>query len=100
VNLNAVLRSPQIYVAAYGPLAFAYQKFIYGPFVANPSWFVVPIAVGQLAIGISLLTRLWIKAGLCGAMLFLLAITPLGVGSAFPCTLILIVGLVILYRKQ
>ena len=52
-NLFASLTMPAFYVETYGPSATPpYAAFITGPFAANPTLFVVPIAVGQLAIGI------------------------------------------------
>ena len=52
-NLFASLTMPAFYVATYGPVATPpYAAFIRGPFAANPALFVVPIATGQLAIGI------------------------------------------------
>ena len=52
-NLFASLSMPAFYVETYGPSAtLPYAAFITGPFAANPALFVVPIAVGQLAIGI------------------------------------------------
>ena len=40
------------------------------------------------------------KAGAVGAIIFLVAIAPLGVGSAFPCTVIMAIALYILIKKQ
>jgi hypothetical protein len=37
--------------------------------------------------------------GTIGATIFLLAIVPLGVGSGFPCTVIMAIALFILLRK-
>jgi hypothetical protein len=52
-NLFASLTMPAFYVETYGPSATPpYAAFIRGPFAANPALFVVPIAAGQLAIGI------------------------------------------------
>jgi hypothetical protein len=52
-NLFASLTMPAFYVETYGHVATPpYAAFITGPFAANPALFVVPIAAGQLAIGI------------------------------------------------
>jgi len=40
------------------------------------------------------------KLGCIGAMLFLIAILPLGIGAGFPCTAIMAVALFILFRKN
>lgn len=102
-NVVTVLRDPQAYVEGFGPLAIAlYQRFIYGPFAQNPGLFVLPIAVGQLAVGVLVLSRTSraVQIGLAGGILFLLAITPLGLGSAFPSPLLLAVALALLVRRS
>jgi len=64
----------------------AYREFILGWFGEHVAWVVLPIAVGQMAIAILLASRArnlrWL--GVVGAIVFLLAIAPLGVGSGFP----------------
>ena len=81
-NLFASLTMPAFYVETYGPSATPpYAAFITGPFAANPALFVVPIAVGQLAIGILAAgTGARVRLAMLGSMAFLLAIAPMGVG--------------------
>ncbi|HVG98849.1 MAG TPA: hypothetical protein VNK05_18215 [Chloroflexota bacterium] len=89
-NLFASLTMPAFYVETYGPLATPpYAAFITGPFAANPALFVVPIAVGQLAIGILATgTGRSVRLAMLGSMAFLLAIAPMGAGAAFPFSLV------------
>lgn len=94
-NILAVLRDPESYVTGYGELATGfYQPFIYGFFSENTLLIVLAIALGQFLIGLFLSVggRLF-DFGVIGAGVFFLAITPLGLGSAFPCTLVLAVAL-------
>jgi hypothetical protein len=99
-NLFASLTMPAFYVATYGPSATPpYAAFITGPFAANPALFVVPIAVGQLAIGILAAgTGARVRLAMLGVMAFLLAIAPMGVGSAFPFSVFVIWAAYLLYR--
>lgn len=99
-NLFASLTMPAFYVATYGPVATPpYAAFIAGPFAANPALFVVPIAVGQLAIGILATgTGRSVRLAMLGSMAFLLAIAPMGVGAAFPFSLFGILAAYLLLR--
>jgi hypothetical protein len=100
-NLFASLTMPQFYVETYGPAATPpYAAFIYGPFATNPALFVVPIAIGELAIG-TLATRTGkaLQLGMFGAMVFLLAIAPMGVGSAFPLSIFGMAAAYLLFRQ-
>ncbi|AKJ04157.1 DoxX-like protein [Archangium gephyra] len=103
VNLMFVLLSPGMYVEGFGPTAIPlYQEFIEGPFARNPALFVVPIALGQLLCGLWVLfgRGLWVRLGLVGCMVFLVAITGLGVGCAFPANLALAMGPALLLRHR
>ena len=90
--LNAVtaLRTPAAYVN-FADLAIApYARFIQGWFADHVRLVVLPIAAGQLAIGLLLATGgRALRCGVAGAVVFLLAIAPLGAGSAFPLSLFL-----------
>lgn len=100
-NAVTALSSPGIYTG-YAQYTFsaAYRAFISGYFAAHPAPFVLAIAVGQAGISIGMLAKGWLfRLGAAGGMVFLAAITPLGVGSAFPCTLIMGAGLWMLYRE-
>ncbi len=101
VNGITSLAHPEVY-RDYAPLALIaiYREFIRGFFWNHVAWFVFPIAVAQLAIAV-LLTRngIWMRLGTFGMCTFLLAIAPLGVGSAFPFSLIAIAAAVVMMRN-
>jgi len=100
-NWNYAMQSPQVYLE-YANLAFInlYKEFINGWFSKHIAACIGVIAVCQLLISISLLLKgVVFKIGIIGAIFFLLAIAPLGVGSAFPCTLIMATGLYVLLKR-
>jgi hypothetical protein len=86
-NATICLTEPWRYVeyAALTP-SNAYREFILGWFSQHVAAVVLPIAAGQLIIAVLLAVRSprlrWL--GVSGAILFLLAIAPLGIGSGFP----------------
>lgn len=94
-NLSTALNTPQVY-EDYAALAFLdlYVDFIRGWFSAHVVEAVSIIALGQALIAVAMAMKGWVfKVGAVGAILFLVAIGPLGVGSAFPCTLIMAVAM-------
>jgi hypothetical protein len=101
-NLFASLTMPAFYVATYGPVATPpYAAFISGPFATNPALFVVPIALGQLAIGILAAgTGARVRLAMAGSMVFLLAIAPMGVGAAFPFSIVGTAAAYLLFRRR
>ncbi len=86
----------------YADLTFLgfYKSFINGWFSRNTEWVVGFIAACQGMIAASMLLKGWVfKLGCAGAIIFLLAIAPLGVGSVFPCTITFAIALFILSGK-
>jgi len=102
-NIYTALSNPQIYVEAFGPSAVLsfYRNFIDGLFSRYTAVFVMLIGLGQMLSGFLLLmpTR-WFRFGVTGGIIFLIAIAPLGTGSAFPSTLLMALSLVLLWRKR
>lgn len=101
-NWTTVIKEPQAYLmyadSAVLPL---YKNFILGAFAQNPQAYVIPIAIGQILISLLLmLGRPLFTLGIIGGMIFLLAIMPLGLGSAFPATLIGAISLFLLSRQE
>ncbi len=97
--LNAVLAiaDPASYLG-FADLAVWpwYRAFIEGPFAAHAAWMVAAIALGQLVVaGLLMLARPWHTLGAAGAIVFLLAIAPLGLGSAFPSTVVMAAAVVL-----
>ena len=101
-NWNMAINNPQDYLS-YADLTFLpfYRSFILGWFKDHILLSVGLIATLQALIAISLLIKgRAYKSGVVGGILFLIAIIPLGVGSAFPCTALLAAGLVILRNED
>ena len=101
VNAWTALTSPTAYLGYAGfTVSDLYRGFILGLFGQHITPIVVGIAVGQACIAIALLRgRRWQKAGLAGAVVFLLAIVPLGIGAGAPATVIMALGAGVLWRK-
>jgi hypothetical protein len=101
-NWNMVINNPKDYLS-YADLTFLgiYKTFISGWFSDHIPLAVGFIATGQALIAVSLLTKGWIyKVGLISGIVFLIAIVPLGIGSAFPCTLLLAIALGLLGNQN
>ena len=97
VNTSTALTNPHAYVEGFGPFAaWGYRQFIYGPFASHTAAFVLAIAAGQFAVGI--LAFSGSRFGSLGAMVFLIAITPLGIGSGFPAPPIMAYAMWHLYK--
>ncbi len=99
VNAYTANTAPESYIT-YAPMAMPiYRTFINGWFAGHVQWMVSLIAIGQLTVAFLLSLRgFWFKLGALGGIIFLVSIAPLGVGSAFPCSLILAFSLYLLYR--
>jgi hypothetical protein len=99
-NWQTVSFTPQVYLD-YAELTFSdwYQQFIRGWFSRHIKLVVGFIATCQGLIALAMLLRGWLfKAGTIAGIIFLLAIAPLGVGAAFPCTLNMAVAMLLLLR--
>ena len=101
VNTHYALQSPEIYLE-YGkrtPVSI-YKEFIDGTFSHHIQWFVLVIATCQFLIFVGLLlTKIWTKLACLAGALFGLAIAPLGVGSAFPATVLMAISFLILAKN-
>jgi len=97
-NTLTVLSDPRVYLV-YGALtpSDTYRDFIQGWFSRHIQQMVLSIAVGQVALAMLLAradrTR---RLGVAGAVVFLLAIAPLGIGSAFPFSLTAVGSLLVM----
>ncbi|MFP4529629.1 MAG: hypothetical protein ACLFQX_13870 [Candidatus Kapaibacterium sp.] len=100
-NIYTARTQPGQYVEGFGEHAVGpYQDFIYGSFAEHASMLVILIGLGQIAVSFLLaFPRKSLVAGAIGGIVFLVAIAPLGIGSAFPSSLIMAAGLVILIRN-
>lgn len=102
LNFRIALRSPEVYLDFDELTIFHfYKSFIKGWFSGHIVPMITFIAGSQALIAISFLLKgLIYRVGLTGGIIFLVAIAPFGVGSAFPCTLIMAVALALLYRQD
>jgi hypothetical protein len=101
-NATISTKRPEVYLE-YADLALIgfYRDFILGWFRHNTQWVVQCVAVSQAFIAISMLLRgPVLKTGAILAIIFLVSIAPLGVGSAFPTTLIMAAAMFLILRKN
>lgn len=94
-NWHMALNDPRNYLGeAELALIPWYREFILGWFSRHITLMVGTIATCQAMIAGSMFLRNGLlKTGAAGAIIFLLAIAPLGVGSGFPCTVILAIAM-------
>ena len=100
-NAYTVTSDPQAYLMYSQWVVGPYKAFINGVFSSNLSLFIYSIATGQILVGIFLfLKRKFFLLGIFGGIFFLIAISPLGVGAAFPSTLLMAFSLILLYIEN
>ena len=101
-NVYNVINHPDSYLE-FGKTAklFFYRDFIFGDFRDNIIIYIIIIAVIQLMISFFLFTESFLtNYGFTGGIIFLVLIAPLGLGSAFPSTLLMALALYIIYAKR
>jgi hypothetical protein len=102
VNTVIAISHPRLYLT-YADVAAVplYVQFINGFFSRHITTIVLSIAIAQFIIGSLLIWKGALeKFALAGALIFLLAIAPLGAGSSFPCSLLLALACVLLMREK
>ena len=102
VNWRTAISQPEVYLD-YAMLAALpqYRDFILGFFARHITLVVCTIAIAQGAIAVLLLMRTpFPRVALVGAIVFLLAIAPLGVGSGFPATVIMAMAAGVVWRRD
>lgn len=101
VNAKTAMTTPWVY-QSYSDYAIPlYSRFILGPFDAITQPMVLSIAVGQAGIALSMfMKRRWFRAGCLGGIVFCLAIAPLGLGAAFPATVLMALAFYRLYKHE
>ena len=101
INWKMSMQSPENYVRASEVALAIYKSFITGWFSRHVLLFVGAIATAQVLIALSLLLKGTIyKIGVVGAIVFLVAITPLGIASAFPSTIVMAYAMIWLLKGQ
>lgn len=99
-NFRTALDAPWVYYD-YADYTFlpVYRWFILGPFTDITMPMILAIAVGQIGIAVTMLLKgSLFRWGCLGGLVFCVAIAPLGLGSAFPATLLMAAGFYRLYR--
>lgn len=101
-NWITALRHPQFYLE-YADVTFlnVYKKFIRGWFSRHTTEMVGFIAGCQAMIALSMLLKgRALKAGGIASIVFPLAIAPLGIGSAFPFSIIASLALYLILKNE
>ncbi len=83
VNIVTVIVNPQSYLAMGSNALIPFYRSVFSNIIAiNPVLFVLPVAAFQIACALLMLGKQKsVKLGLIGGILFLVAITPLGLES-------------------
>ena len=95
------ITEPEAYLM-YGGMAVleVYRNFITGFFSSHAQVIVLAIALGQLSVAALLCgDNRYLKMGVAGGVIFFVAISPLGVGSAFPASLVMAIAIVLMWRR-
>ena len=95
------ITDPNIY-QQYADMAVPlYRDFINGWF-SHYNYEVIPlIAIGQFLIAVGMILKNdWVKFACIGAIIFLLGIAPLLVGSAFPFSITVSIAAYLVYRND
>mgnify|MGYP001547281332 CR=1 FL=1 len=102
MNYTTSHNNPNVYLeyASLTPLT-VYSKFINGWFKEHITVMVTLISIGQglIALGM-LLNGRWVRLACIGAIIFLMAIAPLGVGSGFPFSITASIAAWIIIKKD
>ena len=78
-----------------------YHNFIEGWFATHIQAMVLCIAAGQFLIAVGMFANdSLLKPAIVGIVIFGMAIAPLGIGSAFPCSVLLAISAALLLENQ
>lgn len=101
MNSKTALTHPEFYLEYADMSIPLYSKIINGWFSKHITSIILIIASAQLFISIGMMLKDgWVKAACVGSIIFLLAIAPLGVGSAFPFSVFTSIAAYLIYRKS
>lgn len=102
INYTIAQNSPQDYLSYASLTPFDFMRdFINGWFKENITLMVTMISIGQGLIAIGMLLKgWWVKIACIGAIIFFLAIMPLGIGSGFPFSIIAAVAIYFILKKN
>lgn len=100
-NYTTCREQPDVYLMFADSAVGIYAGFINGWFRDHITTFVSLIAIGQGMIAVGMILKgVFVKLACIGAIVFLLAIAPLGVYAAFPFSLTMSAAAYILFRKD
>ncbi|MEK6153928.1 hypothetical protein WIW50_11735 [Flavobacteriaceae bacterium 3-367] len=102
INYTTSHSSPEVYLdyATFTPFNI-YKTFINSWFKENVTVMVTAISFGQALIAIGMMLNGWfVRLACMGAIIFFLAISPLGIGSGFPVPLISVVTIYFILKKD
>jgi len=100
-NWYIALTEPASYLVYAETAIPVYRDFILGWFKENLTIMILLIGIGQFSIGIGMFLKDgWVRAACIGVIVFLLAIAPLGMGSAFPFSITVSVAAFLLIQKN
>ena len=100
-NMYFGIINPDIY-QQYADMSIPlYRDFINGWF-SHYNHIIIPlIAIGQFCIAVAMLLKgIWVKLACIGAIIFLLSIAPLLVGSAFPFSITVSIAAILIYKND
>lgn len=101
-NTYKVFTKPIVFVNLFGRMTpfSGIRDFIFGDFRDHIILYIVLMSIYQLLISWCLFkeTKL-LKYGIFGGIIFLLAVSPLGVGSAFPSSLLMALSMYLIHLK-
>jgi len=101
INMYNGIQNPDIYLDFRELAIPLYRDFIDGWFSRNHHIAIPVIALGQFYIAIGMLLKgRWVKLACVGAIIFLMAIAPFKVGSAFPFSLTVSIAAFLIYRND
>ena len=100
-NLYTGIVTPDAYLE-YGEMSIPlYRNFINGWFSKNVSLLISIMATGQFLIAVGMMLKGWmVKMACIGIIIFLLAIAPLLVGSAFPFSITVSIAAYMVLKKN
>jgi len=102
INYSTAHNNPTDYLnyASLSPFDFM-RNFINGWFREHVTLMVTFISVGQGLIALGMLLKgWWVRLACIGAIIFLIAITTLGIGSGFPSSVIAAFTAYIILKKD